>query len=107
MKSKLLSNQISTIFKARSAKGAQRTIKLSTLSAYVKICLFFRQMAACVLEYFVDLQKTCTLVLCLFCNSAGRNSYLKIGICQLVFLICFIVFLRNNKNIMRPLPAEL
>ena len=27
------------------------------LSAYVKICLFFRQMAACVLEYFVDLQK--------------------------------------------------
>jgi len=49
-------------------------------------------MASCVLEYFVDLQKTCTLVLCLFCNSAGRNSYLKIGICQLVFLICFIVF---------------
>ena len=67
----------------------------------------FRQMAVCVLEYFVELQKSCTLLSCLFCNFAGRNSYLKIGVYWLVFLICFIVLLRNNKSIMRPLPAEL
>ncbi len=44
VKSKLLSNQISK-FKARPARGTQRTMDCRTLSAYVNLSVF-RQMAA-------------------------------------------------------------
>ncbi len=60
VRSKLLSNQISTIFKARPAKVHQRTTKLSHVERLRKICLFSDRWLLIVLEYFCRFTKTCT-----------------------------------------------